>query len=267
MNYVDEGRGKPLLLIHGNPTWSFYYRRVIDAYRDTRRVIAPDHVGCGLSSKPQDYRYTMARHVANLENLVLSLDLQNIDLVVHDWGGPIGLSVAVRHPERFDRIVITNTAAFRSADLPRLLWMARLPLLGEVLIRGLNAFVLTTLATASAKPITGAVRRGFIHPYNSWANRIATARFVQDIPMEGTHPSWADLVQLEMRLPVLSSKPMLLLWGERDWCFTPKMRDRFLDIFPHARSVGLPQAHHLLWEDAPEACLAALDQFLQETSA
>lgn len=265
MHYVDEGspEGRPLLLVHGNPTWSFYYRRVIEAFRPHRRVIAPDHIGCGLSDKPQRYRYCFSRHVANLESLVLKLDLRDIDLVVHDWGGPIGLSVAGKHPERFSRICISNTAAFRSHHLPRLLWMARLPLVGEFLIRGLNAFVQTTLLTATAHPLRfrGGIRQGFVAPYNSWANRIATARFVQDIPTDSGHPSWPDLVMLEQSLPRLAAKPMMLLWGEKDWCFTKAMRDQFLDIFPHARSVGLPRAHHLLFEDEPEACLAALREF------
>ena len=108
MHYLDEGAGKPLLMVHGNPTWSFYFRNLVKEFRPRRRVIAPDHIGCGLSDKPQRYRYTLARHAGNLENLILSLDLRDIDLLVHDWGGPIGLSVATRHPERFDKIIITS---------------------------------------------------------------------------------------------------------------------------------------------------------------
>jgi haloalkane dehalogenase len=264
MHYLDEGSGKPLLMVHGNPTWSFYFRNLVQEFRPRQRVVVPDHIGCGLSDKPQHYRYTMARHVANLESLVLSLDLRDIDLLVHDWGGPIGLSVATRHPDRFSRIIITNTAAFRSNHLPRLLWLARLPLLGEILIRGFNAFVQATLVTATARPerFRGALRQGFLLPYNNWRNRIATARFVQDIPTNVHHSSWPDLVQLERGLPRLASKPMLLLWGERDWCFTTKMRDQFRDIFPHAQSIGLPGAHHLLFEDEPEACLEAVREFL-----
>lgn len=264
MHYLDEGSGAPLLMVHGNPTWSFYFRNLVQEFRTRHRVVVPDHIGCGLSDKPQHYRYTLGRHVANLESLVLSLDLRDIDLLVHDWGGPIGLSVAVRHPERFRRIMITNTAAFRCPELPRLLWLARLPFLGEFFIRGFNAFVLTTLATATSRPerFRGALRKGYTFPYNNWKNRIATARFVQDIPMSASDYSWPDLVQLEQGLPRLATKPMLLMWGERDWCFTTVMRDRFLDIFPHAHSVRLETAHHLLFEDEPDACLEALREFL-----
>lgn len=265
MHYVDEGAGKPLLMVHGNPTWSFFFRHLIEAFRPRCRAVAPDHIGCGLSDKPQHYRYSLAHHAANLESLILSLDLRNIDLLVHDWGGPIGLLVATRHAERFDRIIISNTAAFRSRHLPWPLRLARLPVLGEVLIRGLNAFVQTTLLTATAYPhrMRGAVRRAYTFPYNNWANRIATARFVQDIPVDATDASWPDLVQLEQGLPCLGNKSILLLWGEKDWCFTTAMRDMFLDIFPHAQSVGLSSASHLLYEDEPEVAISIIRDFLK----
>lgn len=265
MSYVDEGSGSPLLMVHGNPTWSFFYRRVIREFAGpTHRCIAPDHVGMGLSDKPQSYPYTLAQHAANLEKLVLELDLRDIDMLVHDWGGAIGLLVASRHPDRFRRLVISNTAAFRWPDLPPLLRLARVRWIGVLLIRGLNAFVLTTQYTASARRdrLRGPVRLGYTFPYNSWANRIATARFVQDIPVDAKDRAWPALLELEHGLTRLSAKPTLLLWGERDWCFTPAMRDRFKDFFPQARSVGLASAHHLLYEDAPEECLAALRDFL-----
>ena len=262
-HYVDQGKGRPILMVHGNPTWSFLYRRLIQQFSGQHRVIAPDHIGCGLSDKPQDYRYRMARHVANLEQLVLELDLKDITLIVHDWGGPIGLSVASRHPSRFRNLVITNTAAFRSSRMPALLKLARIPGLGELLIRGLNAFVLTTLATSAAKPIRGAVRRGFLAPYDNWQNRIATARFVQDIPTDPDHPSYTDLLLLERGLSSLRDKPTLLLWGERDWVFSTYFRDRFREYFPEATVRSLPQAHHLLFEDAPEEVAQAIGDFLR----
>jgi pimeloyl-ACP methyl ester carboxylesterase len=273
-HYVDEGplegragesngQGRPILMVHGNPTWSFLYRRLIQQLSGRYRVIAPDHMGCGLSDKPQEYRYVMARHVANREALVLELDLKDITLVVHDWGGPIGLSVAARHPHRFRSLVITNTAGFRSNRMPSLLKLARTPLLGEWLIRGLNAFVLTTLATSAAKPIRGAARAGFLAPYDSWKNRIATARFVQDIPTHPDHPSYTDLLLLERSLGSLRDKKTLILWGERDWVFSNHFRDRFRDYFPEATVRSLPQAHHLLFEDAPEEVAQAIEEHLQ----
>jgi pimeloyl-ACP methyl ester carboxylesterase len=261
-HYVDQGRGRPILMVHGNPTWSFYYRRLIQEFSANHRVIAPDHIGCGLSDKPQNYRYRMARHIANLEQLVLEQDLRDITLVVHDWGGPIGLSVATRHPHRFRDLVITNTAGFRSNRMPGILKVARLPVLGEALIRGLNAFVLTTLATSAAKPIRGAVRRGYLAPYRNWHDRIAVARFVQDIPTNPDHPSYSDLLLLERSLGSLRHKKTMLLWGEKDWVFSPHFRDRFHEYFPEAIVRSLPQAHHLLFEDAPDETAAALREFL-----
>ena len=264
-HYLDEGEGKPVLMVHGNPTWSFLYRNLLRSLSSSGfRCLAVDHVGCGLSEKPQDYRYRLARHIGNLEEFVLRMDLQDATLIVHDWGGPIGLGVAGRHPERFSRIVVSNTAAYRSQRLPRLLKVARLPLFGEVVIRGLNAFALTFRYTGLEKKhlMQGPIGQGYIWPYDSWANRIATARFVQDIPMNPAHPSWVDLVEVERNLPRLREKPIMLLWGERDWCFSPHFRDRFLEFFPEAKTVNFPAAGHLVWEDEPDGTLQAVRDFL-----
>lgn len=263
-HYVDEGQGDPILMVHGNPTWSFLFRNFIRHLSSDRRCIAVDHIGCGLSDKPQNYRYRLNRHVANLEHLLLTLDLRNVTLMVHDWGGPIGLGVAGRHPERFSRIIISNTAGFRSSRMPSILKVARLPLLGEFLIRGLNAFCETAARTALERRerMVGAVRRGYLEPYNSWANRIATARFVQDVPMSPEHPSYLALAEVEAGLSRLAHLPTLLMWGEKDWCFPPHFRDRFLEFFPNAQRVDLPLAGHLLYEDEPEITLESVRKFL-----
>ncbi len=131
IHYVDEGRGRPVLFVHGNPTWSFYWRRAVAAAAPTHRAVAIDHLGCGLSDKPQDWGYRLADHVENLERLVLHLDLSNITLVVHDWGGAIGFGVATRHPDRFRDFVVTNTAAFRAPHIPFRIAACRVPGLGE----------------------------------------------------------------------------------------------------------------------------------------
>src|SRR6187549_3724693 len=106
MHYVDEGSGPPLVMVHGNPTWSFYYRRLVEAFRGNYRTIAVDHIGCGLSDKPQQYNYTLAQRIDDLERLVISLNLEQITMIVHDWGGAIGLGVAERQPQRIARLVI-----------------------------------------------------------------------------------------------------------------------------------------------------------------
>src|SRR5437763_1827424 len=146
MHYLDEGAGEPVVMVHGNPTWSFYYRNLVLALRDRYRCVAPDHVGCGLSDKPDDgrYIYSLERRVADLEVLLDHLHLrENLTLVVHDWGGMIGPAFAARHPERVKRLVVLNTAAFhlpKGKPLPRSLWWGRNTVLGTVLIRGFNAF-------------------------------------------------------------------------------------------------------------------------------
>jgi len=263
-HYVDEGEGEPLLLVHGNPTWSFYYRDVIKGMSPHMRVIAPDHVGCGRSDKPQHYPYRLAQHIANLEELVLRLDLRDVTLGVHDWGGPIGLGVAVRHPERFRRLVIFNTSGFRSTLMPPLLSLARIPLFGDLMIRGCNLFALaaTYIAIGHQERMRPEVRAGYLAPYDSWANRIATLRFVQDIPLKPSDPSYATLAEVEAGLPLLADRPVMLIWGMRDWVFTPAFLDGFLKFFPAARVHRLDDAAHLVVEDAHERILPWLREFL-----
>ena len=143
LRYLDEGQGdETLLCVHGNPTWSFYYRRVVERFRDSHRVVAIDHLGCGRSDKPSrsQFGYTMADHVANLTSLVVSLDLKNVTLIAHDWGGAIGLSTLVAQRERFGRIVLLNTGAFPPPYIPKRIGILRTPWLGSFAIRGLNMF-------------------------------------------------------------------------------------------------------------------------------
>lgn len=264
MHYLDEGSGHPLLMVHGNPTWSFYYRDLVRAFWKSHRVVVPDHVGCGLSDKPQKYPYTLAQHIANLESLVLELDLRDITLVVHDWGGPIGLGVAGKHPDRFKRLVIMNTAAFTSDRMPFLLRLARVPVLGSLLIRGLGAFSQGVLATGVARPdrLSRAARRGFLFPYSNWHDRVANLRFVQDIPMDRSHPSYATLASVEERLAYLTHLPTTLIWGEKDWVFTPHFLKRFQRYFPHAEVQRLAWAGHLVAQDASPEVIAFLKEFI-----
>lgn len=251
MNYVDAGAGRPILFVHGNPTWSFYWRAALTALQGSHRVIAPDHLGCGLSDKPQDWTYRLGDHIDNLERLVLALDLRDITLVVHDWGGAIGMGVATRHPDRFRDFVITNTGAFRAPHIPLRIAVCRTPLLGELAVRGLNGFAGAAVYMATERGLAPEARAGLLAPYDTWANRIATHRFVLDIPMSPAHPSWDTLVAIEEGLPALVNHPMRLVWGERDWCFTPWFRKEFERRFPRARSFPLADVGHYVMEDAP----------------
>jgi haloalkane dehalogenase len=232
-------------------------------FRDRFRVIAPDHLGCGLSDKPRGFSYRLADHVANLERLVRSLSLERVTLVVHDWGGPIGLGVAGRLPERFLRLVVMNTAAFASSRLPLRIAACRVPVLGPLAVRGLNAFARAATSMATVPGLDPVVAEGLLAPYGSWAERVAILRFVQDIPLRPSHPSWPALRAVEEGLDRLRGKPMLILWGERDFCFTPAFRREWQRRFPDACVESFADAGHYVVEDAREGVLLALERFLE----
>lgn len=267
-HYLDEGAGEPLLLVHGNPTWSFYWRNLVSRWRERFRIVAPDHIGCGLSDKPADYPYTLVQHTRNLGQLIEALDLTGITLVVHDWGGPIGLRMALAMRQRIARLVILNTGAFPPPFIPWRIRACRTPLLGTLAVRGLNAFARAALwmAPAKGKPLTPAVRAGLLAPYDSWANRVAIQRFVEDIPAGPSHPTWQALVELEAGLPQLADRPVQLIWGMQDWCFRPECLRRLQRIFPAAEVHEFADASHYVVEDAHERIGPLVEQFIERNS-
>lgn len=264
LHYVDEGpRDAPaLLLLHGNPTWSFLWRELILRLSGHLRVVAPDHLGCGLSDKPQDYAYALEQHIENLEELVEHLGLGSMSLGLHDWGGAIGMGFARRHPARIERLFAANTAAFRSDAMPRRIAVCRLPVFGPAAVRGLGAFVRGLVTMGVELPLLPAVRRGYLAPYADYKSRVANLAFVHDIPMGPEHPSYAELCAIEEALPTFADHPSALLWGERDWCFTPAFRDRWLEFWPRAESVAFPRAGHLVFEDAGPPAVEFVADFL-----
>jgi cis-3-alkyl-4-acyloxetan-2-one decarboxylase len=266
MHYLDEGRGETLLLVHGNPTWSFYWRNLVVALRDRYRLVVPDHVGCGLSDKPQNYQYCLTQHVQNLVSLVRELNLRAITLVAHDWGGAIGLGAAVAEPQRFARFVLMNTAAFRSRRIPLRIRICRTPVLGKLAVRGLNGFARAAIrmAVSHHERMTPQVRQGLLAPYDSWNNRIATHEFVRDIPLSPRDRSYAMLAGIEHRLPSLRDRPWQFIWGMQDWCFTPHFLDRFLELFPEAETHRLSDAGHYVVEDAHERIAPLMQQFFMK---
>lgn len=264
MHYVDEGPkdGTPLLMVHGNPTWSFFYRQLIKAFSSEYRCVALDHIGCGLSDKPQDWRYDLVGHIQNLERLVLELDLREITLVVHDWGGPIGLGFARRHPERIARLVIMNTAAF-VGPMPLSLRVGRMPALGPFLIRRLNAFAGLAPRLAVVRPLSKAARAGYALPYRRAADRVAIARFVQDIPLSPEDPSWRELETIEDSLERYRALSACIVWGERDFVFTPWFRAEWQRKLPPAAVCTIVDAGHWLLEDEPGQAEGFLRTFLR----
>ena len=270
-HYLDEQRPRNdkdrevLLMVHGNPTWSFYWRRLIAAFRDRYRVVAVDHLGCGLSDKPTEsqYPFTLQRRIDDLCRLIEGLDLKRVTLLAHDWGGAIGTGAACRLQERFDRFVYLNTAAFRSEQCPLRIRLCRLPLFGRLAVQGLNLFSHAALwmAIATRKHLPKEVQAGLLAPYNNWQNRTAVYRFVQDIPLSSRHPSYETLLRIEERLPEFRTKPVCLIWGMLDWCFSPEFLKRFLQFFPDADTHRLDRAHHFVVEDAPNEIIEILNQF------
>jgi haloalkane dehalogenase len=263
-HYLDEGAGPPLLMVHGNPTWSFYWRNLVTAFREEYRVVAPDHIGCGLSDKPGGYPYCLARHTDNLVHLIEDLDLSGLTLLVHDWGGAIGLGAALRVPRRVARLVLFNTGAYPPPFVPWRILACRFPVLGRWAIRRLNLFARAALrmAVCHQDRLTPAVRAGLLAPYDSWEHRVALYRFVADIPLTRRHPTWQTLADLERRLPTLADRPVQAIWGLRDWCFTTACLDRLLVAFPQAEVHRLADAGHYVVEDADERIILLVREFL-----
>jgi len=268
MHYVDEGDGPTIVMLHGNPTWSFYYRELIAGLRDQYRVIAPDHIGCGLSEKPRNYPYTLAAHIDNVEKLIDHLGLSDITLMVHDWGGPIGFGWAARHPDRVRRFVVFNTAAFLAGKMPFRIRFSGWPIVGEVAILRFNAFAraATRKAVCKHERMTPEVTRGYLLPYDTPANRIATLCFVRDIPFSPRVPSYRVMQRIEAALGQFRDRPMTIFWGMQDFCFTPVFLNEWITRFPDAQVHRFDDAGHYVVEDAWERMVDVLRESLLEAS-
>lgn len=271
-HYLDEGSGEPVVMVHGNPSWSFYYRNLVLALRDRYRCIVPDHIGCGFSDKPGDdrYRYTLGQRVDDLEELLGTLDLgDNITLVLHDWGGMIGMAYAARHPERIKRLVILNTAAFhlpKEKPFPLALKICRDTRLGAFLVRGCNAFSLAaSFVGCKRHPMTPELRAAYRLPYDSWHNRIATLRFVQDIPLAPGDRAYDLVSSVEAGLDRFSHLPMLICWGEKDFVFDRTFLAQWERRFPRAEVHAYPHAGHYILEDMKEEVVPLIGDFLDRT--
>ncbi len=267
-HYLDEGSGEPLLCVHGNPTWSFMYRELIRVLRHSYRLIAPDHIGCGLSDKPRDadYEYVLERRVADLEALLERLDLHNVTLVLHDWGGMIGLACALRHPHRIARIVLLNTSGFlkpAGKRLPLEIGILRhVPLLREALVYGFNAFARGAARRCCRRPMTPQVRAAFLAPYAKPRDRIATLRFVQDIPLRPGDRSYEMVQWVAENLHTLADLPMLICWGEQDFVFDTLFLTEWRRRFPDAEVHTFADAGHYLLEDEPAGVIEKIAAFL-----
>ncbi len=264
LHYLDEGDGEAVLLVHGNPTWSYYYRNLVPCLSPKFRVIAPDHLGCGLSDKPQDFSYTLENHIANLADLLAQLNIRRVSMVVHDWGGAIGLGVAAAGRIDLDKLVVLNTAAFRSTRMPFRIRICRWPVFGKLLVRGLNGFAGAAVFMAVSKKMEPQVKSGYLQPYDSWNNRVAIHEFVKDIPLVQGHRSYRALVRIEEYLDKLaqSNMPVLILWGGRDFCFDEHFYQEWISRFPDSEKHYFAEWGHYVLEDGRTIIEPIIEKFL-----
>ena len=271
LHYLDEGvcEGPPVVMVHGNPSWSFYYRNLVLALRGEHRCIVPDHIGCGLSDKPSAnrYDYSLRSRIDDLEALLDHLGIRECSLVMHDWGGMIGMAWAVRHPERVRRLVVLNTGAFhlpKSKKLPLALWLGRNTWLGTVLIRGLNLFCKRAATIGvQRKPMPAEVRAEYLRPYDSWRNRVAVSQFVRTIPIRPGDPGYDIVSAIDNGLEKLRDVPMLIAWGLRDFVFDHHFLEEWERRFPKAEVMRFADAGHYILEDAAAEIVPRVCEFLR----
>jgi len=268
MHYLDEGQGEPVVMVHGNPSWCWLYRDLVAELKSTHRCLVPDHMGMGLSDRPPDsvYRYTLDSRVTDFSAWMDKvLPSGQVNLVMHDWGGAIASTWAVRNPDRVKRLVVFNTAAFPMlADkaLPKTLKLVRNTRLGAFLVERLNAFAVGAAWTSTSKSLGSKLRAAFVAPYHSTNARRATLRFVQDIPLSAADPAWATISATGEALARLQDKPMLILWGLQDFVFDRDYFNEWRRRFPRAEAIGFSDAGHYVIEDARDTIVPKIKQFL-----
>ena len=270
MHYVDHGDGETVVLLHGDPTWGYLWRRFIPPISDTHRVIVPDHMGMGKSSVPKTpYPYLLRHHISNLEELISSLKLRNITLVLHDWGGPVGMGFAIRHPELIKRLVLMNTWAFAkwpAGELPRLLQIIRSEK-GESFVLEKNGYVKRALLGTANYPenYTSEVLNAYLSPFPTPESRLALLCWSRDITVNESDQSYRDMKHIEDNLTLFSDIPVLLIWGMLDPVLPGYVLEKWRRIYPHAQVLVIEDASHFLQEDSPERVIGETKRFLQTT--
>jgi cis-3-alkyl-4-acyloxetan-2-one decarboxylase len=269
-SYLDEGTGDPVVMLHGNPTWSYYFRNLVLALRDRYRCVVPDHIGCGLSDKPPTarYDYSLKSRIDDVEALLDRLGVrEKVTLVLHDWGGMIGMGYAARHPGRIARIVATNTSCTRLPAGKRFPWLLRLgrnTRLGAWLVLNRNAFCRAAAKwCVTRKPLPPDVRGMYLNPYDSPGHRIAVLKFVQTIPLKETDAGFDIVRGVEESLPTFRGVPTLLLWGLKDFVFDRHFLAEWQKHFTLAETHAWPDCGHYLLEDAGAEVVDRVRDFLK----
>ena len=274
IHYVDEGPrdGEPVVMLHGNPTWAYLYRRFIAAVADEGyRAVAHDQLGFGRSDKPQSGReYSLERHVRHFTALMDELGLEGVTLVLQDWGGPIGLNWAVKHPDRVKRLVILNTWSggevpdHRSA--PGAFRLVRARGAGDLLVKGAHAFVRVALFRGGTHPerLGENERAAYLAPHPSWESRAGVLAYPRLIPWGKKSPTWKIGRENEAGLAALAGKPVLVCWPTKDPAFKERTLAFWRERFPHAEVHELAAGHYIQ-EDAHELVIPLLLDFLKRT--
>lgn len=261
MSYVDEGAGEPIVMVHGNPTWSFVYRSLIRQLHGRYRCIAMDHIGFGLSDKPYDWSYRPQAHAANLQTFLDALDLTGITLVVQDWGGPIGLSYAINNPEKIKRLVILNTWLWPVNDD----WYFRGfsgfmgGVVGRFLIRNFNFFakVVVRMAYGDKSKLTPHIHAHYLKPLPTTQSRKGSWVFPREIIAS---TDW--LAQLWQKRANLTDKPTMLAWGMKDIAFREKELNRWATVFPQAQVIRYADAGHYVQDEKGSELASQIELFM-----
>ena len=275
LHYVDEGPrgGEPVVMLHGSPTWAYVYRRFIRALADAGyRAVAHDQMGFGRSDKPlREPEYSLARHVAHFGALMEELELDGVTLVLHDWGGPVGLAWAVEHPERVRRLVVLNSFTGR---LPRALKeplpfrLNRAPVIGELVVKGAHLFVrggVLRVSLVRRERLGADERAAYFAPHPSWDSRCGILAYHRLIPWRDSTPAAEAGRRVEAGLAALAGCPALVVWACRDPGFPPEILACWRDLLPVAEVHELEDVGHLLQEDAHERVVPLLLDFLGRT--
>ena len=271
MSYLDEGPrdGEVVVMLHGNPSWSYYWRTLVSGLSDKYRCIVPDHIGMGFSDKPDDadYDYTLQSRVDDVEALLKHLGITGpVTLAVHDWGGMIGFGWALSHAAQVKRLVVTNTAAFplpQAKPMPWQIALGRDWKFGALIIRAFNAFSSGASYLGVERRMPADVRRAYVSPYNNWKNRISTVRFMQDIPLGTQDKAWPLLEEAGRRLPEFADRPAFLGWGLKDFVFDKHFLAGYRAALPNAEVHAYDDAGHYVLEDKHETLVPLIRDFLQ----
>ena len=269
-SYLDEGprAGEVVVMLHGNPSWSFYWRHLVLGLRDRYRCIVPDHMGMGLSDRPDDahYDYTLQSRIDDLERLLQHAGVTGpVTLAVHDWGGMIGFGWALKHSPRVRRLVILNTSAFplpKEKRMPLRLRMGRDSRLGGWMIRRFNLFARGAAMIGTKRALPKDVRDAYTGVYAGWGNAISTLRFMQDIPLAPGDRSWALVEASAKRLHDYADRPAFIGWGLRDFVFDKHFLHGFQRALPKAHVHAFKDAGHYVLEDKHEVLVPAIRRFL-----